>query len=82
MPRMVLLLSLLVVLVRCPVLPLPSVAPAGGRFGWPVALARVVRRFDPPPQPWLAGHRGVDLAAAPVGGGPGRRRRDGRLRRA
>jgi murein DD-endopeptidase MepM/ murein hydrolase activator NlpD len=24
-----------------------------------------VRRFDPPPQPWLAGHRGVDLAAAP-----------------
>ncbi|MFI5888823.1 murein hydrolase activator EnvC family protein [Actinoplanes sp. NPDC051513] len=26
---------------------------------------RVVRRFDPPPRPWLAGHRGVDLAAAP-----------------
>src|SRR5919204_134506 len=24
-----------------------------------------VRRFDPPPQPWLPGHRGVDLAAAP-----------------
>jgi len=24
-----------------------------------------VRRFDPPPQPWLSGHRGVDLAAAP-----------------
>jgi murein DD-endopeptidase MepM/ murein hydrolase activator NlpD len=24
---------------------------------------RVVRRFDPPAQPWLAGHRGVDLAA-------------------
>jgi murein DD-endopeptidase MepM/ murein hydrolase activator NlpD len=23
----------------------------------------VVRLFDPPPQPWLAGHRGVDLAA-------------------
>jgi murein DD-endopeptidase MepM/ murein hydrolase activator NlpD len=23
----------------------------------------VVRRFDPPPKPWLAGHRGVDLAA-------------------
>jgi murein DD-endopeptidase MepM/ murein hydrolase activator NlpD len=22
-----------------------------------------VRSFDPPPQPWLAGHRGVDLAA-------------------
>ncbi|MGN9907291.1 M23 family metallopeptidase [Phytohabitans sp. LJ34] len=28
-----------------------------------------MRRFDPPPEPWLAGHRGVDLAAqvgAPV----------------
>jgi murein DD-endopeptidase MepM/ murein hydrolase activator NlpD len=25
----------------------------------------VVRRFDPPPQPWLAGHRGVDLSAKP-----------------
>jgi murein DD-endopeptidase MepM/ murein hydrolase activator NlpD len=25
----------------------------------------VVRRFDPPPQPWLAGHRGVDLSAGP-----------------
>jgi murein DD-endopeptidase MepM/ murein hydrolase activator NlpD len=24
-----------------------------------------VRRFDPPAQPWLAGHRGVDLAVAP-----------------
>ncbi|WP_433296961.1 murein hydrolase activator EnvC family protein [Actinoplanes sp. CA-030573] len=24
-----------------------------------------MRRFDPPPQPWLAGHRGVDLAGAP-----------------
>jgi murein DD-endopeptidase MepM/ murein hydrolase activator NlpD len=22
-----------------------------------------VRRFDPPPRPWLAGHRGVDLSA-------------------
>jgi murein DD-endopeptidase MepM/ murein hydrolase activator NlpD len=25
----------------------------------------VVRRFDPPPEPWLAGHRGVDLAGSP-----------------
>jgi len=25
----------------------------------------VVRRFDPPPQPWLAGHRGVDLSGSP-----------------
>lgn len=29
---------------------------------WPVAGA-VVRRFDPPDQPWLPGHRGVDLEA-------------------
>lgn len=45
-----------------------SGSPAGatGRFRWPLAgTPRVVRRFDPPPQPWLSGHRGVDLAAAP-----------------
>ncbi|MFG2066039.1 murein hydrolase activator EnvC family protein [Micromonospora tulbaghiae] len=41
-------------------------AAPGGRFRWPLPGApRVVRRFDPPPQPWLSGHRGVDLAAAP-----------------
>lgn len=41
-------------------------APAGaGRYGWPVLPPQVVRRFDPPPQPWLAGHRGIDLAASP-----------------
>jgi murein DD-endopeptidase MepM/ murein hydrolase activator NlpD len=38
----------------------------GGAFGWPVAPPQVVRRFDPPAQPWLAGHRGVDLAASPA----------------
>jgi murein DD-endopeptidase MepM/ murein hydrolase activator NlpD len=45
-------------------------------FGWPLSPPSVVRRFDPPPQPWLAGHRGVDLAApvsSPVrAAGPGR----------
>jgi murein DD-endopeptidase MepM/ murein hydrolase activator NlpD len=25
----------------------------------------VVRRFEPPPHPWLPGHRGVDLVAVP-----------------
>ncbi|GIG86551.1 hypothetical protein Pen02_14870 [Plantactinospora endophytica] len=41
-----------------------GVAPVRGDFRWPLDGApRVVRRFDPPPQPWLAGHRGVDLAA-------------------
>ena len=41
--------------------------PRAGREGfvWPVVPARVVRRFDPPPLPWLPGHRGVDLAALP-----------------
>ncbi|WP_370517896.1 murein hydrolase activator EnvC [Micromonospora sp. MP36] len=44
-----------------------SPGPSGvARFGWPLAgTPRPVRRFDPPPQPWLPGHRGVDLAAAP-----------------
>lgn len=33
-------------------------------FRWPLpGEPPVVRRFDPPPQPWLPGHRGVDLAA-------------------
>jgi murein DD-endopeptidase MepM/ murein hydrolase activator NlpD len=40
-------------------------APVAG-FGWPLdGTPSVVRRFDPPPEPWLAGHRGVDLAASP-----------------
>lgn len=35
-------------------------------YGWPLdGVPAVVRRFDPPPQPWLRGHRGVDLAASP-----------------
>ncbi len=39
-------------------------AAAGWR--WPLAgTPHLVRRFDPPPQPWLPGHRGVDLAASP-----------------
>ncbi|MFY1598740.1 murein hydrolase activator EnvC family protein [Micromonospora sp. WMMD737] len=44
-----------------------GVAPAGAvRFRWPLdGVPRPVRRFDPPPRPWLPGHRGVDLAAAP-----------------
>ena len=32
-------------------------------WGWPLpVLHHVERGFDPPPQPWLPGHRGVDLA--------------------
>lgn len=39
-----------------------SGAPAGD-LDWPVAGA-VVAGFDPPPSPYAAGHRGVDLAVA------------------
>ncbi|SDT77716.1 murein hydrolase activator EnvC family protein [Actinoplanes derwentensis] len=31
-------------------------------FGWPVGPPLVTRPFDPPDQPWLSGHRGVDLS--------------------
>ena len=35
-----------------------------GRWAWPLAPdPRVVERFAPPPHPWSAGHRGVDLDA-------------------
>ncbi len=44
---------------------LPVEAPSRADHRWPVTPPRVVRRFDPPPQPWLSGHRGVDLAARP-----------------
>ena len=38
--------------------------PAAGRWAWPLdPQPAVERRFDPPDQPWLPGHRGVDLAA-------------------
>ncbi|MFC7616923.1 peptidoglycan DD-metalloendopeptidase family protein [Actinokineospora soli] len=37
-----------------------------GRFRWPLEPAPVVvRPFHPPPGPYAAGHRGVDLAAVP-----------------
>jgi murein DD-endopeptidase MepM/ murein hydrolase activator NlpD len=43
----------------------PPTVPAKS-FRWPLdGPPRPVRRFDPPPQPWLPGHRGVDLAAEP-----------------
>lgn len=45
-----------------------AAAPAAGAgaFTWPLAPpVTVVRRFEPPPLPWLAGHRGVDLAGRP-----------------
>ena len=44
----------------------PSAPPVGTGYRWPLdAPISVVRGFDPPPQPWLPGHRGIDLAAEP-----------------
>lgn len=34
-------------------------------YQWPVRPPSVARPFQPPPQPWLSGHRGVDLGASP-----------------
>ncbi|HVV76172.1 MAG TPA: M23 family metallopeptidase [Mycobacteriales bacterium] len=38
--------------------------PAPSAYGWPLLPGpdRIVRDFDPPAQPWLAGNRGLDLA--------------------
>ncbi len=48
--------------------PLPTAAaPLSANLAWSWPLAgkpRVVRVFDLPAQPWLSGHRGVDLLAA------------------
>ncbi|MDI6097623.1 M23 family metallopeptidase [Actinoplanes sp. NEAU-A12] len=55
-------------------LPGPPVAPsspspaalraADAAYRWPVVPPRVVRRFEPPAQRWLPGHRGVDLESS------------------
>jgi murein DD-endopeptidase MepM/ murein hydrolase activator NlpD len=47
--------------------PLAPRAPApASAFRWPLdGTPTVTRPFQPPPEPWLPGHRGVDLAATP-----------------
>ncbi len=58
MKRLLMLLTVLLV----------SGAPAAAASDgvWPLApRPPVVRGFEPPPQPWLPGHRGVDLAGSP-----------------
>ncbi|MBA9007100.1 murein hydrolase activator EnvC family protein [Thermomonospora cellulosilytica] len=44
----------------------PVPPPRSGQWRWPLSpVPAVIRTFDPPSTPWGAGHRGVDLAAAP-----------------
>jgi murein DD-endopeptidase MepM/ murein hydrolase activator NlpD len=40
----------------------PNRGPEYGSFSWPVR-GRVIRGFEPPPSPYEAGHRGIDIAA-------------------
>jgi murein DD-endopeptidase MepM/ murein hydrolase activator NlpD len=49
----------------------------GPRWSPPLTPVTVVRRFDPPAQRWLPGHRGVDLRATQ--GQPVRAAGDGRV---
>jgi murein DD-endopeptidase MepM/ murein hydrolase activator NlpD len=46
----------------------PAAAVAAPSWQWPLTpRPGVLRNFDPPPKPWLSGHRGVDLGAASDG---------------
>jgi murein DD-endopeptidase MepM/ murein hydrolase activator NlpD len=40
----------------------PGRAPDYGSYSWPLR-GRVIRGFEPPPSPYEAGHRGIDIAA-------------------
>lgn len=60
--RLVLLVALLVALLA----PLPAAADTDPVGVWPlVPEPEVVHGFDPPDDPWGAGHRGVDLRGSP-----------------
>ncbi|VXC64154.1 Membrane proteins related to metalloendopeptidases [Arthrobacter sp. 9AX] len=46
----------------------PAALVAAPSWQWPLTpRPEVLRDFDPPPKPWLSGHRGVDLGAASDG---------------
>jgi Peptidase family M23 len=61
--RLRLLLTLLPALLL-PMIGPPRAAHAASSWQWPLpAPHQVVHGFDPPAHDWLAGHRGVDLAA-------------------
>jgi murein DD-endopeptidase MepM/ murein hydrolase activator NlpD len=67
---------LLVLVVAVPV-PAANAQAVRATWAWPLIGPRaVVRGFQLPPEPWLAGHRGVDLRGSPgdpvLAAGPGR----------
>ncbi|WP_084774244.1 M23 family metallopeptidase [Nonomuraea candida] len=61
--------SITLTALLCATLALPVRAPSAraspsSTWRWPLdGQPRIIRRFFPPPEPWLAGHRGIDLAA-------------------
>lgn len=65
LPLLLLPVPLVTGLPAVPSSPSPGVLRAAeAAYRWPVVPPRVVRRFAPPPQRWLPGHRGVDLASS------------------
>lgn len=58
------LLRLILAGLLCLVLAGTSAGAAAAASGVPPVVGPIVRAFDPPDQPWLAGHRGIDLLAA------------------
>jgi murein DD-endopeptidase MepM/ murein hydrolase activator NlpD len=70
--RVLLMGSLMLILpgpvagVPATAVPVASSVAAAPDYRWPLAGPPVVtRRFDPPAERWLPGHRGVDLAGSP-----------------
>lgn len=62
--RVLVLASLLSIAVTF--IPCPRADADTGPWTWPLpGTPTVLRVFEPPAQRWLAGHRGVDLAATP-----------------
>jgi murein DD-endopeptidase MepM/ murein hydrolase activator NlpD len=62
----VVLLVCMAVLAPAPATAEPAAPTPALLWAWPVADPVVVRPFERPPTPYAAGHRGVDLAAAPA----------------
>lgn len=66
LPRCARRLFILILASTVGLLGLPAYwASAAGGYTWPLQpRPQVATSYDPPPRPWLPGHRGVDLVAA------------------